>query len=91
MGDLIAASMRQRESPVAAADGRQLGGKINEPMGDEVDHLALPLMRPRTAIMLAPITTRRNFSKICGQTTRLAIPVSSSRVMNITPFALPGR
>src|SRR6202044_2629096 len=40
-------------------------------------------MRPRTAIMLAPITTRRNFSNTCGQTTRLAIPVSSSRVMNI--------
>src|SRR5271170_2868669 len=39
----VAASMRQRKSPVAAADGRELGRKINEPMRDEVDDLALPL------------------------------------------------
>ena len=31
VGDLVAASMRQWESRVAAADGRQLGGKINQP------------------------------------------------------------
>jgi len=42
--DLIAASMRQRESRVAAADGRQLGGKVDEPMRNEVDDLALPLV-----------------------------------------------
>jgi hypothetical protein len=27
-------------------------------------------MRPRTAIMLALITTRRNFSNTCGQTSK---------------------
>jgi hypothetical protein len=80
--------MRQRKSYVAASDGRQIGRKINELMRDEGGP-ARPLAA--AAIMLAPITTRRNFSNICGQTTRLAIPVSSSRVMNITPLALPGR
>ena len=40
---LVAASMRQWESGVAAADGPELGRKVNEPMGDEVDHLALSL------------------------------------------------
>ena len=41
--DFVAASMRQGNSRVAAADGGQLGRKINEPMRDEVDHLALSL------------------------------------------------
>jgi hypothetical protein len=48
-------------------------------------------MRPRTAIMFSAITVQRNLSNTCGHTTRLAIPVSSSRVMNMPPLALPGR
>ena len=46
---------------------------------------------PCTAISRAPITILRCLSNTSGQTTRLAIPVSSSMVMNTTPFALPGR
>jgi hypothetical protein len=42
-------------------------------------------------IMLAAITVRRNLSNTCGQTTRFAMPVSSSRVMNMTPLAEAGR
>ena len=48
-------------------------------------------MRPRTAIMLADMMVRRFCSKTFGQTTRLAMPVSSSSVMNSTPLAEPGR
>ncbi|MBB3458990.1 hypothetical protein FHT86_007319 [Rhizobium sp. BK313] len=38
------------------------------------------------AIIDDPSTTRRRFSNRVGQTTRLAGPVSSSMVMNITPL-----
>jgi len=37
------------------------------------------------------MTMLRWASKTSGQTTRLAIPVSSSSVMKQTPLALPGR
>jgi hypothetical protein len=40
--------------------------------------------------MLALITTRRNFSNTCGQTTKLAIPVSSSRVNKHHAFGAAG-
>jgi len=38
---------------------------------------------------VAPITSARKRSKASGQTTRFAIPVSSSSVTNTTPLALP--
>ena len=44
---------------------------------------------PCTAISRAPITILRCFSNTAGQTTRLAIPVSSSMVMKTTPLACP--
>jgi hypothetical protein len=37
------------------------------------------------------ITARRNSSYFAFHTTMLATPVSSSSVMKITPFAVPGR
>ena len=49
------------------------------------------LARGLTAIMPAERMMRRFFSKTVGQTTRLAMPLSSSSVMNMTPLALPGR
>lgn len=60
--DLVAATMRQREGRLPAADARQFGGQISELMRDRVDNLAFALDLPRTAMMLAPITTRWNFS-----------------------------
>ena len=42
-------------------------------------------------ISRAPITSLRNRSITFGHTTILAMPVSSSSVMNTTPLALPGR
>ena len=59
-------------------------------MGDEMDDLPSRWMRPWTAIILAEMITRRCFSNTFGQITRLAMPVSSSMVMNMTPFAEPG-
>ena len=41
--DLIAASCYNWKAASRLPTGRQLGGKIDEPMGDEVGHLALPL------------------------------------------------
>ena len=41
--------------------------------------------------MVADRIVRRCRSNTFGQTTRLAMPLSSSSVMNITPLALPGR
>ena len=49
----------------------------------------IPIM-PRAAIMLADRMMRRLASKTLGQTTRLAMPVSSSRVTK-TALPLPGR
>ncbi len=39
---------------------------------------------------LARRPTRRYRSHTCGQTIRLAVPVSSSRVMNVIPLAVAG-
>ena len=47
--DLVAASMRQREGRVAAADRRQLVGKINEPMRDRWTTSADPVSSRSTA------------------------------------------
>ena len=46
---------------------------------------------PCTATSRAPRTSARWRSKIFGQTMTLAEPVSSSIVMKIVPFAVPGR
>jgi hypothetical protein len=47
--------------------------------------------RPTTCRIRARITTGRNRSSTRGQTTRFAIPVSSSSVTKTTPLAEPGR
>ena len=47
--------------------------------------------RPVTATRRAPMTSGRCRSNSFGQTTILAIPVSSSIVMKMTPLAEPGR
>jgi hypothetical protein len=44
--DLVAAAMRQREGRITTADGRQLGRKVGELMGDDVDHFAFALDAP---------------------------------------------
>jgi hypothetical protein len=44
-------------------------------MRDEVHHLALPWMRPRTAITLATITMRRDFVSLPALTGRSATVV----------------
>ena len=46
---------------------------------------------PVTLTRRAPSTTGRNASKVRAHTMQLAMPVSSSSVMKITPFAVPGR
>ena len=48
-------------------------------------------MRPWMTMRRAPITSLRKRSSVFGQTTALAMPVSSSMVMNTTPLAVPGR
>ena len=47
--------------------------------------------RPVMATKRPPSTTALFCSKILGQTMALATPVSSSKVMKITPLAEPGR
>ena len=47
--------------------------------------------RPVTFRQRPEITARRNCRKVFAQTTMFAVPVSSSRVRNTTPFAVPGR
>ena len=47
--------------------------------------------RPRTARKRAVITVRRFLANTFGQTMMLAMSVSSSSVMNTTPFEVPGR
>ena len=46
---------------------------------------------PVTATSRAPITTGRYVSNARAHTMVLAMPVSSSSVMKITPLAVPGR
>ncbi len=48
------------------------------------------LIRARETIIWAPRIVRRNLSNNDGQTIRLAVSVSSSNVMNMTPLAEPG-
>jgi hypothetical protein len=58
--------------------------------GDKMHDPPSRWIRPLTAIIEDPRTTRRRFSNSIGQTTRLPGPVSSSMVMNMTPLADPG-
>ena len=92
MADLVAAAVRQREAGLALADAGEIGGEVAQLLGDEMDDLALALDAPAHRHHAggqddAAVAARRRF----GQTTRLAMPVSSSRVMNMTPLAEPGR
>ena len=54
-------------------------------------HLIAFCSRPVMPSNFAPSTIRRCFSNTSGQTMILAAPVSSSKVMKITPLAVPGR
>jgi hypothetical protein len=60
-------------------------------MRDEVNHLAFALNFPANRHHAGGQAIGRCVSNSDGQTTRLAMPVSSSMVMNMTPLALPGR
>ena len=66
-------------------------GQVLELVGDDMDDAALALHLAGDGDEAAPSTTGRNVSNIFGQTMMLAMSVSSSRVMKMTPLAVPGR
>jgi hypothetical protein len=88
--DLVGRPVRRGKRRVAVSDRGELAGKIGDPARDQMHDFPLALDAPVTAIKLAAMPVRRNCSNIFRQTTRLAIPLSSSSVMKMTPLALPG-
>ncbi|WP_432430963.1 hypothetical protein [Mesorhizobium loti] len=72
-------------------DARQLGREVLQVPRDEMIDVALALDAPAHRDHAGRRMVRQLASNTFGQMTRLAIPVSSSSVMNITPVALPDR
>jgi hypothetical protein len=81
---------RQFELFVTIGKAHEIARQVEELLGDKLDHFPFPLNPAIDSHHRGSSTTRRRFSKSVGQTTRLAGPVSSSMVMNITPLADPG-
>jgi hypothetical protein len=88
--EFVAAPVRQRKPVVALADAGEFGRQVGQLLRDEMDDVPFPLdaalrgehARREDNAALALIERR--------QITKLATPVSSSMVMNMTPFADPG-
>ena len=75
---------------LAGAERAQLMRAVDQLVGNDVDDQALALDLAAHFEEVRPITVRRLRAKTFGQTTMLTMPVSSSRVMKITPLAVPG-
>ena len=92
MADLVAAAVRQREVGVALADAGKLGGEVGHPLRDEMDDLALALDAAARPPSCWPTGRCGGCARTaCGQTTRLAMPVSSSMRDEHDALGLPGR
>ena len=79
--------MWKREGLIAVTYTGKEGRKISQPMCDEVNCVPLPLDTSIDADEHYP----RYFSNAFTQTTRFAIPDSSSTAINPKPVAEPGR
>ena len=69
----------------------ELRRQILQSIDDQMSHAVLLLQEARGDEALAWRPTRRYRSQTWGQTIKLAVPVSSSSVMNVIPLAVPGR
>ncbi|MBS3651013.1 hypothetical protein KEU06_20595 [Pseudaminobacter sp. 19-2017] len=88
--ELVAPAVRKREGRTPLPDAHQFREQVGQMVSNKVHDLALALHASFDRDHAGPRMMRRCRSNTFGQTTRLAIPASSSMVMNITPFALPG-
>jgi hypothetical protein len=88
MTRLVTPASRQCEAHVAAADAVEQVRLVDQVLGNDMSDAARALGFAAADQHLRPRIVRRSLSNSDGQTIRLAISVSSSSVMNMTPFRL---
>ena len=85
--ELVASSVGQGKAPLALPDAGQFPQQIGDLVDHQIDDLALALDAGLCRDQRGGKDNRLLASKTLVQTTKLALPVSSPRVRNITPFA----
>ena len=85
--ELVASSVGQGKAPLPLPDAGQFPRQIGDLVDHQIDDLALALGTRTHHDQGGGKDNRLLASKTLVQTTKLALPVSSPRVRNITPFA----
>ena len=90
MVKLITAPVRQQERGLPLADTGEFPREIGEVMGDKVDDFALTLNATTDCDHAGGEDDAAIFFERLGPHDEIDDAVSSSKVMNMTPLAVPG-
>ena len=88
--EFVTASMRQREGGIATANAREFPREIGEVMADKVDDFALTLNATTDCDHAGEEDDAAIFFERLGPHDEIDDAVSSSKVMNMIPLAVPG-
>ena len=87
--ELSPRAVRQREGRIPFPNAGELSGQVSQLLRNQMNDLALALFAATHGNNAGGQDGAAVLLEDLCQTTRLAMPLSSSRVMNMTPLALP--